>query len=56
MNSSNHKTVKQIYLGTITSKVVKYSLSKIKCSFFTKSAKFLVNKLPLCNNYLQLLH
>lgn len=31
----------------MTSKVVKYSESKIKCSFFTKSAKLRVNKLPL---------
>jgi len=35
------------HFGTMTSKVVKYSLSRIKCSFFTKSAKFRVNKLPL---------
>lgn len=31
----------------MTSKVVKYSESRMKCSFFTRSAKFLVSKLPL---------
>nr|CAI5838463.1 unnamed protein product [Callosobruchus analis] len=35
------------HLGTITSKVCKYSESRIKWSFFTKSAKLRVNKLPL---------
>lgn len=37
------------YFGTITNKVVRYSESKMKCSFFTNSARFLVNKLPLEN-------
>lgn len=37
------------HFGTITNKVVKYSESKIKCSFFTKSARFRVNRLPLEN-------
>lgn len=36
------------YLGTTTSNVVKYSESRMKCSFFTRSAKFRVSKLPVC--------
>lgn len=40
------------HFGTITNNVVKYSESRMKCSFFTRSAKLRVNKLPLvakCN-------
>lgn len=37
----------ETHFGTITSNVVKYSESRIKCSFFTRSAKLRVNKLPL---------
>ncbi len=33
--------------GTQTNNVFKYSLPKIKCSFFKTSFKFRVNKLPL---------
>lgn len=43
-------TPENTYFGTMTNNVVKYSESKMKCSFFTKSAKFLVNKLPLYKN------
>ena len=38
-----------LYLGTMTSRVTKYSESRTKCSFFTKSPRFLVSKLPLRN-------
>ena len=37
-----------IFNGTTTSKVVKYSESSIKCSFFTKSPRFRVINDPLC--------
>ena len=33
---------------SLTRSVTKYSLSNTKCSFFTKSATFLVTKLPVC--------
>lgn len=35
------------HLGTMTSRVVRYSESRMKCSFLTKSARFLVSRLPL---------
>lgn len=35
------------YFGTITSSVVKYSESSMKCSFLTKSARLRVSRLPL---------
>ena len=35
------------YLGTTTSKVVRYSESRTKCSFLTMSPRFLASKLPL---------
>lgn len=34
----------------MTNNVVKYSESKMKCSFLTRSAKLRVNKLPLKMN------
>ena len=35
------------YLGTMTRSVARYSLSRMKCSFLTRSARFRVSKLPL---------
>ena len=34
--------------GTTTSRVTKYSESRTKCSFLTRSATFLETKLPTC--------
>ena len=34
--------------GTTTNKVTRYSESRTKCSFLTKSATFLVTRLPTC--------
>lgn len=41
------RTEKGTYLGTTTRSVFKYSESRMKCSFFTRSARFLLRRLPL---------